>query len=645
MTARLGFAIAVNVEPEILLIDEVLAVGDEAFQRKCLDRIKQFQREGRTILLVTHAADMVRQICDRAAVLDHGNLVAVGPPGEAVLAFRDHLRRKGADDPGRPRRPVAAAQPPVEITNAKVEYPDPARSYIKPGEPVTVRVDVPRAPSGSTTSCSRSRSTTRRATCSSGRTPISWTATPDTCTATARSSSSSSDFPVLDGVYLISIGLHSHDGGEIYDQRAEKDVIEVMNPGREVGLVHFRMQAHTERNAPGLVRRLTKGRPIADAEETGGEDRTPRRSGSMLSGAGVLVVGRYVVAALAWVGTLIVVRELSKGEFGALPVHLLAARDHRLHRRPPAEPDRPARPHGRGRRGGGRHRRLVPRHAAGDRASSRTSIAMAWVLHRPVPGRRRARDRGRRAEPRHPLGRVRDHPALRGAALAARRRDLERARPDRPDRDDDRDLGLRRRVDPLVLVVHRRQRHRADAVARARHGPDGAGPDPGRVAAVVGVAEGSGAARARCRARHRLLPHRHRHALAARHVHARSASTASATSSPTCSARSRSRSSRPALTMHGGGLARRARRVPPHVPPRADHPDRRRGRGGRGLRRLRRAARHALLHRPRTRTRPTPPGCSSSARACTSSPCSRSRRSSPSAATASTRSRCSSAWC
>ena len=60
MYVRLGFAVAVNVDPDILLIDEVLAVGDEAFQRKCLDRVAQFQRDGRTILLVTHAADLAR---------------------------------------------------------------------------------------------------------------------------------------------------------------------------------------------------------------------------------------------------------------------------------------------------------------------------------------------------------------------------------------------------------------------------------------------------------------------------------------------------------------------------------------------------------------------------------------------------------
>ena len=96
MTVRLGFAVAVNVDPDILVIDEVLAVGDERFQRKCIDRVKQFQKEGRTILLVTHAADTVRSICDRGVVLSHGPMVAEGDPGEATRIFRERLMAEGA---------------------------------------------------------------------------------------------------------------------------------------------------------------------------------------------------------------------------------------------------------------------------------------------------------------------------------------------------------------------------------------------------------------------------------------------------------------------------------------------------------------------------------------------------------------------
>ena len=80
MYVRLGFAVAVNVDPDVLLVDEVLAVGDETFQRKCLDRVHQFQDEGRTIVVVTHAADLVRRICTRVVVLDHGDLVALAHP-------------------------------------------------------------------------------------------------------------------------------------------------------------------------------------------------------------------------------------------------------------------------------------------------------------------------------------------------------------------------------------------------------------------------------------------------------------------------------------------------------------------------------------------------------------------------------------
>lgn len=89
MYVRLAFAVAVHVDPEILLVDEVLSVGDEPFQRKCLDRIRRFQREGRTIVFVSHGLDQVRQLCDRAVLLDHGAMLIDGTPTQAVRMFRD----------------------------------------------------------------------------------------------------------------------------------------------------------------------------------------------------------------------------------------------------------------------------------------------------------------------------------------------------------------------------------------------------------------------------------------------------------------------------------------------------------------------------------------------------------------------------
>ena len=88
MYVRLAFAVAVHVDPDILLVDEVLAVGDEQFQRKCLERIRGFQHEGRTIVLVTHGLDQVAEFCDRAVVLEHGRVAADGTPREALKVLR-----------------------------------------------------------------------------------------------------------------------------------------------------------------------------------------------------------------------------------------------------------------------------------------------------------------------------------------------------------------------------------------------------------------------------------------------------------------------------------------------------------------------------------------------------------------------------
>ena len=85
-----------NVDPDILVIDEVLAVGDERFQRKCIDRVKQFQREGRTILLVTHSADPVRSICDRAWCSATASWWPRARPARRSRIFREGLMAEGA---------------------------------------------------------------------------------------------------------------------------------------------------------------------------------------------------------------------------------------------------------------------------------------------------------------------------------------------------------------------------------------------------------------------------------------------------------------------------------------------------------------------------------------------------------------------
>ncbi len=94
MHVRLGFAIAVHVEPEILLVDEVLAVGDEEFQRKCLDHIYALRRRGTTIVLVSHAAGMMETLCDEIAWLDHGELQQLGEPTPTVEAYLSRVNEQ-----------------------------------------------------------------------------------------------------------------------------------------------------------------------------------------------------------------------------------------------------------------------------------------------------------------------------------------------------------------------------------------------------------------------------------------------------------------------------------------------------------------------------------------------------------------------
>jgi ABC-type polysaccharide/polyol phosphate transport system ATPase subunit len=87
MYMRLGFAVAIHVDPEVLLIDEVLAVGDQAFTVKCLDKFAEFRRRNKTILLVTHSLDLVEKFCDRALWLDKGKTLAEGEPRRVVAAY------------------------------------------------------------------------------------------------------------------------------------------------------------------------------------------------------------------------------------------------------------------------------------------------------------------------------------------------------------------------------------------------------------------------------------------------------------------------------------------------------------------------------------------------------------------------------
>ncbi|SIT88749.1 ABC transporter ATP-binding protein [Microbacterium sp. RU33B] len=138
MYVRLAFAVAVHTDPDILLVDEVLAVGDEAFQRKCMERIQLFREEGRTIILVSHSAQQVAELCDRGVVLSDGKVVFDGDTNEAIGALRNVLDGRRADEAAREEtiHPIQVKR--IEILDADGQ---PA-AEISEGDPMTIRVSV-----------------------------------------------------------------------------------------------------------------------------------------------------------------------------------------------------------------------------------------------------------------------------------------------------------------------------------------------------------------------------------------------------------------------------------------------------------------------------------------------------------------------
>ena len=98
MYVRLGFAVAVNTDPDVLLVDEVLAVGDEAFAHRCLRRIEEFLAAGKTLLLVSHSLDLVEGVCDRVLWLDNGRQRLVGEPRRVIDAYRQEVAEREGEE-------------------------------------------------------------------------------------------------------------------------------------------------------------------------------------------------------------------------------------------------------------------------------------------------------------------------------------------------------------------------------------------------------------------------------------------------------------------------------------------------------------------------------------------------------------------
>ena len=146
MAVRLGFSVAVKMDPEILIVDEVIAVGDEEFQRQCFDYLFELRQRGTTIILVTHSLGSVENLCDQALWLDHGEVRTIGPAREVVKQYVDQVNEAEAQ-----RRPASATHAELfparigsgEVQVQNVEYFDQSGhpvNFAISGEPLTIRI-------------------------------------------------------------------------------------------------------------------------------------------------------------------------------------------------------------------------------------------------------------------------------------------------------------------------------------------------------------------------------------------------------------------------------------------------------------------------------------------------------------------------
>jgi ABC-2 type transport system ATP-binding protein len=250
MYVRLGFAVAINVEPDVLLVDEVLAVGDASFQRKCLDEIKRFQRDGRTIVVVSHATDVMRQNCDRVMVMNHGRVLTVDEPGEGIRAFLADLLGVGTlagSESGGIAGNVFA------IGTVQAEHGGSGeRGHMYPGESLTVTADVD------------SLATVPNAMASiaihDDEGELVFASDPDdpACAMEIPEGGGTVRFffpevPLLDGTYSVSVGVRSTTETAIFDWKDSVTKFEVANPTRSTGRVRLPLDVSFRLRSTGLT--------------------------------------------------------------------------------------------------------------------------------------------------------------------------------------------------------------------------------------------------------------------------------------------------------------------------------------------------------------------------------------------------------
>jgi ABC-2 type transport system ATP-binding protein len=136
MYVRLAFAVAVHVNPDLLLVDEVLAVGDEPFQNKCIAKIAEFQKEGRSIIVVSHSADQIQALCDRVVVMNHGEMIFDGGTSEGIRVLQNGYEAQQMNEE---ELQSAIGQPSAVVKSVLIANDDPAEGKtVITGEDMTV---------------------------------------------------------------------------------------------------------------------------------------------------------------------------------------------------------------------------------------------------------------------------------------------------------------------------------------------------------------------------------------------------------------------------------------------------------------------------------------------------------------------------
>jgi ABC-type polysaccharide/polyol phosphate transport system ATPase subunit len=232
MYVRLAFAVAVAVEPDVLLIDEALAVGDLRFQMKCLEHMRGLQRRGTTIVLVSHSVEQVRRFCDRALWLDHGRLVMDGPAATVTDRYVEYATAVGSDGATAPLLPELGSLArirSVELSSTAVTAFEPLR--------VTVEYEIveERVP---TLLVGVALYTLERRYVFGPNTALDGVVVPDT-RGVHRVTYVVPKLPLLGGTYMVDAGLFADRGLACLDYRLDAGRFVVETPYFTEGLVHI----------------------------------------------------------------------------------------------------------------------------------------------------------------------------------------------------------------------------------------------------------------------------------------------------------------------------------------------------------------------------------------------------------------------